>query len=94
MNRDDEAVFRERLEIQAPVHCRKETLELAFAGSPKVKDTVADPCQLEPEVQAKLESSVFLDRIRHRFLHFPEPLEQQELPNESVNVTERTKKPS
>jgi hypothetical protein len=49
-------VFRERPEIQELIYYKRETLEQAFASSPKLKEILEKARELEPDVKEKLDS--------------------------------------
>jgi hypothetical protein len=50
------SVFRDRPEIQELVYYKRETLEQAFASSPKLKEILEKARELEPDVKGELDS--------------------------------------
>jgi hypothetical protein len=50
------SVFRDRPEIQELVYYKRETLEQAFASSPKLKEILEKAREIEPDVKEKLDS--------------------------------------
>lgn len=50
------SVFRDRPEIRGLVYYKRETLEQAFASSPKLKEILEKAREIEPDVKEKLDS--------------------------------------
>lgn len=50
------SIFRERPEIQELIYYKRETLEQAFASSPKLREILEKARELEPELKEKFNS--------------------------------------